>query len=878
MTVAADALDASADRASTVGVLGRQGWPIADDWPDIPARDGVVRDILGYLSEGVSVNLVGLRGSGRTHILKSVVKELRAEHVTVPEVSGVLALRDRPLAALAVAGVSVPSAGSAASVSTAVSGLLRLMSGRTPVLVIDDADDLDQTSAGVVVAARIQQPFPILSVTRASNRRTAVTRTLTAELQPSVRVAVEPLPFEELHGLICSLLPGTVDPTTVARIATESGGLPGLVRAIVDSGMRTGTLVRQRGSWTAPGTLWNGQLCYVVESLLTDLTDDEIEDLTRLALAGTAPLDDYPSVVDPGALARLGEAGLVRAVDLPAGAFIGVFPPLLTKYLHHEDALAWRAGVDPTSPRGGAVEREFLSPVAAEAAQAASGAAMLSSRFTEYWRAEMANLRREWRQDRRPETALPLLLAMDAALVTPEEVAEVLRDTPSERGGSEAAVEMEGWAALRRGVDGADVPGARQALRESDVRCPEGELNFRAVEARLDLLYGTVPDPSLLDSALEDEHRLGREAAGIVAIESLLAAGRVQDALEAIDALSPSRDLFTGHAEACRAMALVLSGDALEGMEWALAEMAKAQAAFLPGQIHAHAYVAAVGMTLCGHLRAVDRLVEAVLPLAESSTFERHYQVGFLSVAAVVVGWAGRWDYARNLAQQAATLDGGAGPLPAMMGDSALSLSPSACPDPLWGYVQDRLAGGFVTAAVFAAVPAMERAPDEALGARVAEAGLASQSPVLRALARYLAALGSGDPEAVEACADELRGVCGPVYAMRAGIACASMLRARGEPGEACARVEAAWHEGGDLGRWAGGLFTRFVSSLGLTDREQKAAEFIHAGLSTHRAAALLGVSTRTVENHLFSAYRKIGVENRQGLRAAMSTWLDLSR
>jgi DNA-binding CsgD family transcriptional regulator len=44
--------------------------------------------------------------------------------------------------------------------------------------------------------------------------------------------------------------------------------------------------------------------------------------------------------------------------------------------------------------------------------------------------------------------------------------------------------------------------------------------------------------------------------------------------------------------------------------------------------------------------------------------------------------------------------------------------------------------------------------------------------------------------------------------------------------------------------------------------------------MSGGQIATALSISSRTVENHILSAHRKIGVDNRDDLTRAVTTWL----
>ncbi|WP_343308427.1 helix-turn-helix transcriptional regulator, partial [Streptomyces sp. SID5770] len=53
-----------------------------------------------------------------------------------------------------------------------------------------------------------------------------------------------------------------------------------------------------------------------------------------------------------------------------------------------------------------------------------------------------------------------------------------------------------------------------------------------------------------------------------------------------------------------------------------------------------------------------------------------------------------------------------------------------------------------------------------------------------------------------------------------------------------------------------------------LSRREREIAMQAAAGYTSKEIAVRLIVSSRTVDNHLYSVYRKLGVANRQALRA----------
>ncbi|WP_163569017.1 response regulator transcription factor [Fodinicola feengrottensis] len=60
------------------------------------------------------------------------------------------------------------------------------------------------------------------------------------------------------------------------------------------------------------------------------------------------------------------------------------------------------------------------------------------------------------------------------------------------------------------------------------------------------------------------------------------------------------------------------------------------------------------------------------------------------------------------------------------------------------------------------------------------------------------------------------------------------------------------------------------VSTPTLTARERQIARLAAAGLTNQQIAEKLSVSRRTVENHLYSGYVKLGTRNREELAALL--------
>ncbi|MCL2453702.1 MAG: helix-turn-helix transcriptional regulator [Micrococcales bacterium] len=832
----------------------------------------VVDTVVEYLRDSISVNLVGLRQSGRSHVARLVAERLREQGFAVVVVSGVAALRDRPLVALALAGIDVPPGGAASSISRTVAALSELLTPGRSVLVIDDADELDPASCGAVVAAHARQPFPVLSVTRSAGRRQPTSHTLTAELGPGVRVVLDPLDFDRLHRTLHSMLPGAVDSSLIARVATLSGGLPGLVEAIVDAGRRSGVIAEENAIWSADGDLWDGRLVQAVEPLLADLTEDELDVLTTLSCAGTVTVEQARETVPDHLFTRIDELGLLQVAETPAGPLVGVFPPLVAEHLRRSGVVVcWSEVRDDRSATA-----TSLTP---RLTLTSSRAAILNMRITEYWRAEVDSLRSTWKVDPSAENAVPLISALNAASAGPAELATVIDGTRLEDSDPRWGVRFVEWHAAYRALVFSDLDGARELLGSRRALLPVFASQLRAAEAIIQLLVGAIPGPELLAPAGPDEDPLGAEGLEMIRIATLVAEGRTVDALAALPAYAPTYPFYVENHRVVVGLARVIHGDFDGGVEWALHAMAAAEDGLNLGEIHAHAYVAALGLTFAGRVDDLDALLGPVLTLSGTTMLSEHYQIGVLGLASLSAGWRGRLDYGWSLSVQAETTGRRPGPFPGMVH----GVTPLDGPDEnweemgrrMWSAVDERLEKGYVAAGVALAVTATEIMPDAARAAGAVERARHTQSPFLVALGDYVEATAASDPDALAECAADLWDRGARLHSVKASVTRSLVLRMRGELDASIRQAEEAWEQATELGQ-ARGLFFRLGMTVGLSAREREIALMIAKGTTVPDIAATLGLSARTVENYLFSAYRKLGSEGRDDLVRAVSTWAAL--
>jgi DNA-binding NarL/FixJ family response regulator len=154
------------------------------------------------------------------------------------------------------------------------------------------------------------------------------------------------------------------------------------------------------------------------------------------------------------------------------------------------------------------------------------------------------------------------------------------------------------------------------------------------------------------------------------------------------------------------------------------------------------------------------------------------------------------------------------------------------------------------------------------LGANVADAleALAKrgETRIVAAFAAHARARAGHDGGALLAAADELSAIGANHYAMEAAVDAATAFRNAGR--EDSARRAAT--RARELHSWLQDVPPPALEGpvVELTPRERQLTELAASGLSNPEIAERLVLSVRTVEAHLYSAMRKLGVSSRQEL------------
>ena len=284
------------------------------------------------IEAGLSIDVVGSRGSGRTAFLNALAVRLESADWTVHTIRGVASLRANPFASIALSGLvdPVPPRGVGSIIDEVARQVMSRVRGDRTVFFLDDWNDLDESSWGVIEFVRSETGAPVvISRLQGLGARHTPSGLPASTLAATSAIDMLPLRFEDLDAVVSARLGGPVDAATSRRIYAKCGGNVGLALALVDACRQDGTLLPAGdGVWTAVGELWSPSLRTVVEMHLEELHATTRDALEIIAMIGPADVEAVRRLVDWDTLEFLEERGLIAFVRAIPTNLVSVIPPL----------------------------------------------------------------------------------------------------------------------------------------------------------------------------------------------------------------------------------------------------------------------------------------------------------------------------------------------------------------------------------------------------------------------------------------------------------------------------------------------------------------------------------------------------------------------
>ncbi|QYM77152.1 LuxR family transcriptional regulator [Leucobacter luti] len=451
-----------------------------------------IREIRTLLLGGESVRLVAPQETGRTHLLDQIALEMETRGYSTFRVTGRRAFRDQPYVALREAGlVSLRGAQSESDIADEL--IQGLVSIAHPVLLIDDAEHLDLTSAYLLEQLRARRSIPVVVVSPPFVMLDAHGRAATNKIRTQARLELSPLGYAQISLLAQRVLGAPARPEVVAQVLAMSSGMMGVADSIFRSAVREQRIVQQESGWSLNAdSLWNVHLRTTVEQLLGDLGRDEFRTLHAIALAESISTERLQEIAGES-LITLSQRGLLTTfADANEGTQVAPRPSLISDYFQQQP-------IGPLHYEALALVRRLEDPAARDRALAYSSGQVARAKtfdrsenrgtgMARHQQAKAAHLlaqsAREWRRDPTVRNAveyLDLLIASDAYVSGATRVLEHTPRTGTDQFALRLGLHQSFWLTQ---VDTADARGALRAFVESE-QDPTLRAAFAAHEAFL---------------------------------------------------------------------------------------------------------------------------------------------------------------------------------------------------------------------------------------------------------------------------------------------------------------------------------------------------------------------------------------------------------
>ena len=229
-------------------------------------------------------------GMGKTWLGREIVTELQGSHELVWLAAQTL-LADSPFGVLAMFLPETEISAAASSldmVQIIHEELLNrsAVSGKVPLIVVDNAQWVDQDSCAVLEQLAVSGTVGMLVLCRPGNSHMA----MSAIFEDDTLLAqhrLEPLTGEQVLQTCETRLGGTIVPGAAAVLAQLSGGHPLFLHGFIDAALKLGILVESRSVWalTSAPAEPAPQLVDMAVDVWREFSDIEQEILETVALA-----------------------------------------------------------------------------------------------------------------------------------------------------------------------------------------------------------------------------------------------------------------------------------------------------------------------------------------------------------------------------------------------------------------------------------------------------------------------------------------------------------------------------------------------------------------------------------------------------------------
>ncbi|MCT9868736.1 LuxR C-terminal-related transcriptional regulator [Paenarthrobacter aurescens] len=839
--------------------------------------DSEVQRILDFVARGIGVRLVGAPGSGKSTVVRNVVANLQKTGVTVHFMSGMGTHRDIPYSTIMGLGLEMrPGHRGVFDIADVLSSELAKVGKH--LLVVDDLHFVDNESLAVLETVRRRSDCPMLAT---APETWAFSRGQLAVLNNGreAHLQLDPLHYEQVHALIAQVLGAPADAETTARVLTKSGGNPRLVVRIAETASLSNLVTMQGKQWRmTTSTLWNEHLRGTLEALLAELAPEEFNALHIMAILGTARIDVLQKVIQPGVLESLEGRGFLSVRnDHHNGAIGAISPPVIADYFRGQKMLRDRhllrskiAGVlDAAPPTGGdtSATTDALSRVLSMLRLEKGDDDAVTARHFHDHNAARERVRFErWESNKSAANAAALLRIYWGAPVDVQRATRVCAETMTSDADPADLLFVtitKAMLAIHRGQG----PGAAvEILQKYAADHPQHAEEAGHAILFLSASHGRVPSPSNPSPVVPEEQSsgMGKLVRGLIELYRF----RPAAALEATDG-GDEDDTFQHLRPFIRGYALFAEGRIEESLVFALKWRTDALKNLDQFGVVTSSYIAAHGLLYRGHFEEAEYLMSSVFAMGRpgfvvDSLYDALLRLAGLRHAATAISPA------LSIAAQARTEVPDVGPLPGIgKGANHLitndSVQPSTFDRKATKLIRRQLKSGYVLEAMMTALLCTCLCPGR---------------PVLDILQRILRESGVtvhdqliGIANAVVEADHKLLGLLLKHYeadpdTYQVGMLLRGALKRHVIEGNAAAADAVAQASSMFAVRFPSANEQLSFNTFKMTPLTEREIEV--AALAGHRSnieiAEHLGISARTVENHISNALRKTGATSRNGL------------
>ncbi|MFH5878983.1 LuxR C-terminal-related transcriptional regulator [Arthrobacter sp. NA-172] len=580
------------------------------------------RRALEHVARGISVRIVGNGGSGRSTVLKSIVTELEKTGVEVFSVAGARLLRETPFAGIGALGLDARSRQNGPMGVADV--LAERLARRGPkAIVVDDVDLLDKESLAVVdiVQRRTRRPL----VTTAGDRPLySQSSPFSPARWPEAKIRLSPLRYDQVNKLLTQTLGSAPDADLTTAVLMKSAGNPRLVARIAQSAVFSKLLIRRDGQWSIGShTLWNEYLQGTIEALLQGLNTDELTALHTISVLGTSTMESLHPMVGQEILDGLERFGLIAVTeDANNTLWMDVSPPIVADYFRDRHSfssrrlLTSRIAREIDAPLHAA--NSPVPPTLAELIKDLRGEAKGGTAATRHFKEQLRLLEEAhfglWDSEPSMSNAAAFLKFYWGGPMDPSRIERIFRETQV-TGANPAdhfffAMTQALWTIPRDG----GLVGATGILKDLGNARPDWTAEAEAFAIYLAASFDRVP--ATLDEALNGLVSHHPESGVVPVIQGMLELYRfdAQAALSALDS-AEGYELTASVEPFVRGLALLVAGLNDEALAFSLAQRSAALRSLDQFRFVASSYVAALALIQRGLSREADYVMTSVFAL-----------------------------------------------------------------------------------------------------------------------------------------------------------------------------------------------------------------------------------------------------------------------